>query len=1182
MRLKRLELQGFKSFGRPVSLEFGPGITAIVGPNGSGKSNISDALRWVLGEQSIRSLRGSKMEDIIFAGSDGKKPLGMAEVRLTLDNTDGFLPVDYSEVTVTRRVYRSGESEFFINKQSCRLKDIQDLFTDTGLGRESYAVIGQGQIDQVLSVRSEDRRILLEETAGIVKYRQRKEEALRKLEQTSVDLLRATDLLHELESQLGPLEEQAKQARLYLSLAEQLQEAELDYYHLTWQSIAARLAQVEADYKTLQLEFEQGRHHLAQLEDAAAVLETKEAQLLEEMERKQQELAELVEVYNQMVHSIELHQERVKTQHQRREQLQALMGAKGQEVEQFAQEADKLRKEIQVLRGELKTQEEAVSGAERALTNLQTRQKQARQEVDRLKDEFFEFMRELADKRNFQRSFDERKRNLEEQIARTLQELAAVEERKTAAGEELAALASRSTELRACLAQQVQQEQALHQALAASRSSLAKQEQQRRLLEAQQARLSARIKTLQELEEGYEGYGAGVKRILQDGEMSKLVLGTVADVIKVPEGLETAFEVALGSGLQNLITAREQDAKTLIAWLQKVQGGRVTILPLDSVRGGEFSPQAKTALLQPGVLGPALDLLTFAEEYRPALAVLLGRVVITEDLDTALRLKRSLKQFARIVTKDGSVVFPTGAITGGSFNARTSGLLVRKGELARLERETGDVARQLASLEAEGRRLLEQLARDEQSLAQLQGDIVDTKLAVQSAEQAQEQVRGEQTRLDRAQGELAGKLSELQAQLASLGTECELAAAEVAELEMEEHILREHIQQEEASLAELAGALEDLTQEQMEHQVRLAQLGGVLDTKAAQLANIEARMQEAQNAVEQARLELEHLAEQQRRNEEYIQTAAAENAQRQVLQGELRSALEELKQRHQSVQKERAVLRADLVQVEKEQLRRERALYRLEVELGQLEGQQDQLRQALAERELSLAAVLNRRVTLKESALKGSIEELRRQIRELGLVNPTAPEEYERVLERCAFLRQQLEDLNEARADLMDVINEMDRLCRTRLREVFQEVRTEFQRLFSWLFQGGSADLVLTDPDSILTTGIDVLARPPGKKLQNLLLLSGGERALTAIALLFAIRRVKPSPFWVLDEIDATLDESNLERFNQLMKEFSQDTQFLVVTHRQRTMEHAHTLYGVTMGEEGVSQIISVALRRSS
>jgi len=399
---------------------------------------------------------------------------------------------------------------------------------------------------------------------------------------------------------------------------------------------------------------------------------------------------------------------------------------------------------------------------------------------------------------------------------------------------------------------------------------------------------------------------------------------------------------------------------------------------------------------------------------------------------------------------------------------------------------------------------------------------------------------------------------------------------------MEEHILREHIQQEEASLAELAGALEDLTQEQMEHQVRLAQLGGVLDTKAAQLANIEARMQEAQNAVEQARLELEHLAEQQRRNEEYIQTAAAENAQRQVLQGELRSALEELKQRHQSVQKERAVLRADLVQVEKEQLRRERALYRLEVELGQLEGQQDQLRQALAERELSLAAVLNRRVTLKESALKGSIEELRRQIRELGLVNPTAPEEYERVLERCAFLRQQLEDLNEARADLMDVINEMDRLCRTRLREVFQEVRTEFQRLFSWLFQGGSADLVLTDPDSILTTGIDVLARPPGKKLQNLLLLSGGERALTAIALLFAIRRVKPSPFWVLDEIDATLDESNLERFNQLMKEFSQDTQFLVVTHRQRTMEHAHTLYGVTMGEEGVSQIISVALRRSS
>ena len=1180
MRLKRLELQGFKSFGQPVNLEFGPGITAIVGPNGSGKSNISDALRWVLGEQSVRSLRGSRLEDIIFAGSDGKKPLGMAEVRLTLDNSDGYLPLEYSEVTITRRVYRSGESEFFINKQSCRLKDIQELFTDTGLGRESYAVVGQGQIDQVLSVRSEDRRILLEETAGIVKYRQRKEEALHKLEETNVDLLRVTDVLHELESQLGPLEEQAKLARRYLSLSEQLREAELDYFHLNWQALAKRLAKVEEDYRRLQQEFEQGRLDLERLEDRAAEQEALEDALQQDIDKRQGELTALAEAYNNTLHSIELHSERIKNQESRSQQLTALISAKSEEAQFLAGEEDKLRSELEELSAQLRAHEEAARGAEEETANLQERQKSAQQDVNRLKDEFFDFMRELADRRNFLRSFQDRRRNLEEQMARARQELDSLGERQVSMEQELAGLAERERQLTEGLRGQESSERELQEKTASGRAALAAQEEQRRELESAGARLNARLRTLQELEENREGYAAGVRRILQNESFSQLVLGTVADVLEVPPGLELALEVALGSGLQNLITPGEAEAKTIIAWLQKVQGGRVTILPLDSIQGSEFPASSKALFDQPGVLGPAMDLVRFSEKFRPALASLLGRVVITEDLDTALRLKRSLRQFARIVTKDGSVVFPSGAITGGSFSARSSGLLARRGELTRLAEQAEALAGELRGLTEKQRRTREEITAWEQRAAQLQREILETRLALQGVGQSRNQLLQERERLTISSRNLTSQIAQFQAALSTLGSDFELAAAEVAELEREEQLLREHIQQEEARLAELAASMERLNQERTAKQVRTAEFKGFMESKRTNLVNLEQRRREALLAVEQAQAELDQISLERSRNEEYIARAAQENAQRQVQLAELKAELEQRRGELQAAQKERADLGAELAQVQKEQLRRERTLYRLEVELGQLADEQEHVRESLTERGLSLTAIVNRQVPQKEAELKNAIEELRRQIRELGLVNPTAHEEYERVVERCSFLEKHLSDLNEARAGLLDVISEMDKLCRTRLREAFAQVRVEFQELFSRLFQGGSADLVLTDPESILATGIDVLARPPGKKLQNLLLLSGGERALTAIALLFAIRRVKPVPFWVLDEIDATLDESNLERFSQLMHEFSQETQFLVITHRERTMERADTLYGVTMGAEGVSQIISVALRQ--
>lgn len=1178
MRLKRLEIQGFKSFARPVCLEFGQGITAIVGPNGSGKSNISDALRWVLGEQSARSLRGQKMEDVIFAGSDGKRPLGMAEVQLTLDNSAGFLPLDYAEVTVTRRVYRSGDSEFFINKQNCRLRDIHDLFTDTGLGREGYSIIGQGQIDAVLSVRSEDRRILLEETAGIVKYRQRKEQALSKLEETSMDLLRVTDILHELENQLGPLGEQATQARLYLELADGLLGVELDYYHLTWNNVHVKWAEGEEKHKNLQQEYDHCNQKIGDLEEQKQASEVLGQALENEVEQAGQDVMAITEAFGQGVHTIQLHQERLKNQETRSKQLMGVLREKTEELQELQDEDQALQKDFKDLAQQIQGQEQTVSQTQKDLDELQARQRQGVLKVNQLKDDFFDFMRELAERRNFERSSGERRANLDAQINSHREELRNLEEHESRLNHRISELSLEEHGLANHLQKQNSSEKEMQAALERDKVVLLKQQAAARLLEGEITQVSARLKTLQELEEGYEGYGFGVRRIMQNEKMSKLVLGTVADVVNVPNGLETAFEVALGSSLQNLITPGEAQAKTLIAWLQEVQGGRVTILPLDTVRGAEFSKEAKAQLQTPGVLGSALDLLTFSEEYRPALASLLGRVVITETLETALALKKRLHQFSRIVTKDGSVVFPSGAMTGGSLNNRTSGLLARKGELHDLEEQIGTLQRQLEKKAQAEKENTAAITREEEELALLQRENVQTKLEAQRVTQTKEQTMQERQNLQKQHLDLERKIADLEEVLVNFGLECELAASQVQELERGEETHRAIIQTEESTHGEFAAQIERVSQAQTKERVYVAELKGSLENLRIQLANLEQRRKAAGRVQSEARQELEDIAQNRLLDEDVILTTTRTNEARKKQQDELQHLLEQKKHRRQEIQKENSGLGTELIKVQKEQLQRERTLYKWEVEQTQLEREREQILSALAERELTPDDILDRDVQIKETTLKRTMDDLRRQIRDLGLVNPGAAQEYERVQERCSFLQIQLEDLNSARESLQDVITEMDKLCRTKLWEVFQQVQVEFQKIFSQLFLGGTADLILTDPESILTTGIDVMARPPGKKLQNLLLLSGGERALTAIALLFAIRKVKPTPFWVLDEIDAALDESNLQRFTELMEDFAKETQFLVVTHRPKTMEAAHTLYGVTMGEDAFSQIISVAL----
>ncbi len=1178
MRLKRLEIQGFKSFARPVSLEFGPGITAIVGPNGSGKSNISDAIRWVLGEQSARSLRGQRMEDVIFAGSDGKRPLGMAEVSLTLDNSHGFLPVDYAEVAIARRVYRSGDSEFLINKQNCRLKDIHDLLTDTGLGREGYAIIGQGQLDAVLSVRSEDRRILLEETAGIVKYRQRKEEALRKLQDTDLDLLRVTDILHELESQLGPLSKQAERARIYLALVDELQESELDYDHLLWHKLETKGRAAADKQAQLKAEYDAWTSDFAQLQEEKSRLEALLGKLEKELDGGQEELIALTDAYNQGVHTIKLYTERQTDHEGRCRELAEAAAAQEAELAALQDQTAALEAQMGQLNNEIAVQERQVQQAQADFEQAQAKQGRTQAKINTLKDEFFEFMRLLAEQRNQQRSFDERRQNLKSQAAAGAEELKQLEGELDSAAQRLVALTELERQLFQGKAEQHKAEESILNKLTEHKELLQQNLREHRHLEGKSAQLASRLSTLQELEEGYQGYTLGVRRLMQEPKMSALVLGTVAEVITVPEGLETAYEVALGSAVQNVITANEEDAKTLIDWLKKVQAGRVTFLPLNTMRGSEFSRQELERLQMPGVLGAGLELLDFPQQFRPVLASLLGRIVITEDLDTALALKRKLARFARLVTRDGSVVFPSGAMTGGSWKQRTLGLLTRKAELNDLERELLSVQEQEKSLLAQGERLAALCSALEAELEENRAKQVELKLEQQSAVQSKKQLEMQLDAVGSRWREMAERLQELRMLLSSLDGDKEAAAATVEQLETEEDSRRVHIQQLEKALIEQDTQLEAASEAHTKRRVHLAELKGQRQNLATQAENLCQRKQSYQRLQEEAREELGRLQREQAEFTRIVREIKAQNELRAAKTQELKTDLGQKRSLRRETQQEKAALDLELNDRQKEQLAKERALYKCEAELETLAKDREQILATLTARGLTLAHIVDREVTVPEEPLKEKLQQLRDKIRKLGLVNPAAAQEFEAVQERCEFLKEQLKDLNGARESLQGVIREMDKLCRTRLLEVFKRVKKEFNNIFTRLFMGGKAELIMTDPDSVLTTGIDIMAQPPGKKLQNLLLLSGGERALTSIALLFAIRRIKPTPFCVLDEIDAALDESNLHRFVQLMEEFSQETQFLVITHRQPTMEAADTLYGVTMGEEAISQIISVAL----
>ncbi|NLN06294.1 MAG: chromosome segregation protein SMC [Firmicutes bacterium] len=1178
MLVKRLELGGFKSFAEKTVFTLTPGITVIVGPNGCGKSNIADAFRWVLGEQSARYLRGLRMEDIIFNGTTQRKPLNYAEVSVTFDNTDGTLCLDYQEITVTRRLYRSGESEYLLNRRPCRLRDILELFMDTGVGKEAYSFIGQGRIEEIITAKPEERRQIFEEAAGIAKYKARKREAQRRLAETAENLLRVGDIITELKAQLEPLQVQAEQAQSYLAYREKLKALEVDVLVAEAKKLRARRDEAEEKAKAAADELRTGQAALNRLEaglaekqlrldeaqEAAAAERQKLQQLSSELEKLQRQLAVRAEKRSNIEKQLEEAQAAMQELEVQAKQLTAekeLLGAKQSRLHSLLAVAEKeLTAAEAKLRALENSPEEQRAGAVQAeLAGRQEERRKLQSVYDRLVLEKIQ----LEEKNTLLAARREEKHREMQSLQR-----------------ELAALREKADLKRMQLQELKEQMTAQTKELAALRVS--REKCQKKLQEAQEklSGLQNRLSVLQELDTAMDGYYQGVKTVLAAGEKTLPgIYGTVADVITVPPRYVTALEAALGPALQHLVAENEEAAKRAIAYLKRTRGGRATFLPLAILSAPPGRRQPELEKLS-GYLCCAAEAVKTDAKFLPVVEALLSRIHLVSDMDAALAAARILHFRERVVTLEGDVIQPGGAMSGG-FAKREGGILARRREKAELQ----------VAIAAETRKL-QALQEDINGLLRRQTDLEEqNRMTGERLQQAQFTVKLAEQEMSYRQRQLVA----LEAEASGLTT-----AVAAAEKELVEH---------RAALQEAAEKLAQAGEEENTLKVELAHLSGVLAAREQEKRALQAHYTECRVRLASLRQQEEHLeleAERLRRELARLQEKRglklSEIGKARELLSEIAALTEEdrkaaaeleksyhklatgLMQRENSIKQLQAVLREEterLRGLEKSLSALERKKSRLELEKERLEGELQLICNRLQESwELDLStAEKTARPVPDLAAAQEDIRRLKLSIQELGTVNLGAIDEFKRVAERVDFLTAQKQDLVAGEKDLLAIIAELDSRMEEKFATTFTGINTSFNQVFRELFGGGRARLFLTDPDNPLEAGVEIVAQPPGKKLQHLSLLSGGEKALTAIALFFAFLKVRPTPFCILDEIETALDDANLARFCTYLKDFARQTQFILISHRKKTMEQADILYGVTMEESGVSKIISVRLR---
>lgn len=1180
MFLKRLEVIGFKSFADRIGIDFVPGVTAVVGPNGSGKSNVTDAIRWVLGEQSAKSLRGSKMEDVIFAGSTSRKPLNFAEVTLILNNEDEQIASSYSEISVTRRVYRSGDSEYLLNNQQCRLKDITDLFLDSGLGKEAFSIISQGRVDEILNSRPDDRRTIFEEAAGVLKYKIRKKKAEHKLVETDENLNRVLDILHELDSRLEPLQEQASSAKDYVRMTEELKEHDIALMVHDISNFEHDLQRLEEDYRKLKSTEQEKAKDIANLEQQIVDSREKLKIIDEALDTSQENFVEASTEVEKWEGRKALLQEKQQNAKKQLEQLQLSLQQVieeetviGKNEEEKKQQFAEKQLEVKALKSEIKQLDYSLS------TSIDEIEK----EIEESKDQYIDLLNEEATVKNDLK-------HIEQQLSQYEQTALKMSSRSSEITKELDEVLLKKIELLDVLQQyeqsikeKLEQYQLIENQLKTVNSSYEEKQQLLFAAYQHQQQLKARKDTLEELEADFSGFYQGVKEVLLARDRRELqgIEGAVAELIQVQGKYSKAIETALGAASQHIVTETEQHAQKAIAWLKSKRVGRATFLPKTVMKSRKLHPsQIQMVSNHPAYISLAYDLVDFADSNRTIVENLIGNVIVVENLEGASQIARQLGFKYRVVTLDGDIVNAGGSLTGGA-SKQQSFLFTRKAELDDLtaklsqmeasilqaekavaaEKEAlPQIREQLEALKFDGENLRKEEMAYKAKLLEIEMQETNLKNTVQvtSTESLSANSRKE-TLLDQKE-HLTIRLNELKIELEQLNESVE----QLTELKMQGETKKDELREQSAlKRSELAVAEEQLTQ----IQVSTAELALNRSKVKQQIETISQEIQWLQNdgvsgPTEEEIIEtVKQWSEKKEQLSVFIQQNREQRSTYQQTLSELEDNLKERQRIHQGFLEN---------------------LRQLELKKSRIEFEMNRLHTQLEEQyELDFYEAEDLAIQIEDvDFVRRKVKLLKQSIEELGPVNLIAIEEYDRVLERHTFLTEQRNDLLTAQETLHEAIKEMDEEMSERFSESFMAIQEQFRNVFRELFGGGQADLVLLDPKNILETGIEIVAQPPGKKLQSLSLLSGGERALTAIALLFAILNTRPVPFVILDEVEAALDEANVSRYSAYLKKLSSDTQFIVITHRKGTMEGADVLYGITMQESGVSKLVSVKLEQ--
>ena len=1182
MRLKKLYIHGFKSFADRVEMTFEHGVTGVVGPNGCGKSNISDAVRWVLGEQSARQLRGSRMEDVIFNGTEKRRRMAYCEVTLTFDNEDRSLPSDYTEVAVTRRVFRTGESEYLLNGAACRLKDVVDLFRDTGIGRDGYSIVGQGRVGEILSQKSEDRRQVFEEAAGIVKYKARKSEAEKRLDNTEQNLSRIADIISELESRLEPLRLQSEDARKYLAMREEQKGLDLNVFLIRSERYQEKIAE-------LRLTAENMRETLAQNEREQQALNERRESVQNQLSEREERAAELRESLQALIQEVEAQEGQANVLRERlaasrREQ------ARVEDEKRAAEEGETgMRRRIETLEGEIAREGEGVAAREerqaaldRALEEAETAAARLETEAEDAKERVIRFMNDMGDVKSEQA----RLTALGEAIDRQLTSLSAGAEEDSRVTADL----RRAVEdAEGVWDEENDRLKALNEAAReiSERTRRAGEEYERLTAESQKLlsikqELGSRLKLLTEMQRDYEGYNLSVKQVLMEAERrgGAGVHGVVASILHAPQRLERALDMVLGGTLQNVVVDRDEDAKAMIEYLKRNRYGRATFLPISSIRGRTLDMGERRVLSMPGCVGLASEMVTYDSIYRGIVENLLGRTVIAEDLNSGIAIQRAGRYQFRLVTLDGDVMHSGGSMTGGSVQSRMTSLLSREREITESTENMKKLTEKLAQAQNQLKKGEEERAALKRERAQLFDDVHQQEIAVTRAEdhlaRAREELNGHTgraARVNEARAQLAEQKAEILSQLDALGQRRETT-------EDEGEALRKKAQALQTSLSEKRVALNAQRQEAGDARVALATAKRGFEALKQDLSRLNAQKGDAARALAEAAESLRALACRLKADEEALTT---EEGRLELARRGLNGAREDFQRADESRLKAQTELKeisesAERLRVATEEFtdrshRAEMALSRAENDLEQMTARIWEDYQLTYE-----GAEPFRDPDFKLAESEKRLNTLRAAIRAMGPVNVSAMDEYRETSERYTELSAQRDDLERAKNDLMGIISELTGKMETQFRAQFEQLDVYFRQTFTELFGGGRAELRLEDPKDALNTGIEIVAQPPGKKLQMLSLLSGGERALTAIAILFAMLKLKPTPFCILDEIEAALDDANIDNFAEYLQTYSNKTQFVVVTHRKGTMSRCDALYGVAMEEKGVSKLVSVKL----